>query len=136
MLLIDRETNANVFRFLQLCFRLPQTLGCIGGKPNHAYYFIGYLGKKNECFVLFFVFLFNFLFVEPDELLYLDPHTAQTHVDTTMTMDDTSYHSDRVNRMKFSSLDPSLALVTIDSKNLTIDRSIFFRHSHVKPKQN
>ncbi len=77
--------------FFQLCFRLPQTLGCIGGKPNHAHYFIGYL--------------------ETDELLYLDPHVTQTYVDTTANSDDTSYHCDRVNRMKFSGLDPSLALV-------------------------
>ncbi len=70
---------------------MPQTLGCIGGKPNHAHYFIGYL--------------------ETDELLYLDPHVTQTYVDTTSSNDDTSYHCDRVNRMKFSGLDPSLALV-------------------------
>jgi hypothetical protein len=36
---------------------------------------------------------------------------TQVYVDTTAVTDDTSYHCDRVNRMKFSGLDPSLALV-------------------------
>ncbi|CAF1100518.1 unnamed protein product [Adineta ricciae] len=84
------DVNTEYIDQLKLCFRLPQTLGCIGGKPNHAHYFIGYL--------------------ESDELLYLDPHVTQSYVDTTTTTDDTTYHCDRVNRMKFSSLDPSLAL--------------------------
>ncbi|CAF0980493.1 unnamed protein product [Rotaria sp. Silwood1] len=84
------NVNTEYIEQLKLCFRLPQTLGCIGGKPNHAHYFIGYL--------------------ETDELLYLDPHVTQQHVDTTVTADDITYHCDRVNRMKFSGLDPSLAL--------------------------
>lgn len=54
-----------------------------------------------------------FLNVDTDELLYLDPHVTQPHIDTTMTADDITYHSDRVNRMKFSALDPSLALVIL-----------------------
>ena len=70
---------------------MPQTLGFIGGNASHAYYFIGYLEK--------------------DELLYLDPHVTQLHVDTTVILDDSSYHCDRVNKMKFSELNPSLALV-------------------------
>ncbi|KAH0519030.1 Cysteine protease ATG4A [Microtus ochrogaster] len=28
------------------CFKMPQSLGALGGKPNNAYYFIGFLGKK------------------------------------------------------------------------------------------
>jgi len=84
------ELNTEYINQFKLCLRLPQTLGCIGGKPNHAYYFIGYL--------------------ETDELLYLDPHDTQAYVDTTANTDDTSYHCDRANRMKFSTLDPSLAL--------------------------
>jgi len=84
------DVNVEYIDQLKFCFQLPQTLGFIGGKPNHAHYFIGY--------------------VENDELLYLDPHVTQTHVDTTVTKDDASFHCDRVNRMKFSALDPSLAL--------------------------
>lgn len=29
----------------QHCFRMPQSLGVIGGKPNSAHYFIGYVGE-------------------------------------------------------------------------------------------
>ncbi|CAF3986003.1 unnamed protein product [Rotaria sordida] len=93
-----------------MCFRLPQTLGCIGGKPNHAHYFIGYL--------------------ETDELLYLDPHVTQQHVDTTVTADDISYHCDRINRMKFSGLDPSLALAFARKTEIEFDDLI------AKLKQN
>jgi hypothetical protein len=58
--------------------------------------------------------LINLVRLETDELLYLDPHVTQAYADTSTIPDDTSYHSDRVNRMKFSGLDPSLALVRID----------------------
>ncbi|CAF4679002.1 unnamed protein product, partial [Rotaria magnacalcarata] len=37
-------------------------------------------------------------------------HVTQPHIDTTNSFDDSSYHCDKVNRMKFSGLDPSLAL--------------------------
>ena len=30
---------------LQCCFMMPQSLGVIGGKPNSAHYFIGYVGE-------------------------------------------------------------------------------------------
>lgn len=58
--------------------------------------------------------LFRYLLIytiETNELLYLDPHVTQQHVDTTVTPDDITYHCDKINRMKFSALDPSLALV-------------------------
>jgi len=84
------DVNAEYIDQIKSCFRLPQTLGFIGGKPNHAHYFIGYF--------------------ENDELLYLDPHVTQAHIDPTIISDDSSYHCDRMNRMKFSALDPSLAL--------------------------
>lgn len=31
--------------FLQACFKFRYSVGAIGGKPNHAYYFIGFYGK-------------------------------------------------------------------------------------------
>lgn len=27
---------------------MPQSLGALGGKPNNAYYFIGFLGKEER----------------------------------------------------------------------------------------
>lgn len=40
----------------QMCFRSPQSIGVIGGKPNQALYLVGCVG---------------------DEVIYLDPHTTQ-----------------------------------------------------------
>ncbi|XP_059397617.1 cysteine protease ATG4A-like [Carassius carassius] len=74
------------------CFKMPQSCGVLGGKPNLAYYFIGYID---------------------DELIYLDPHTTQQAVDTESgsAVDDQSYHCQRTpHRMKITSLDPSVAL--------------------------
>uniref|UniRef100_A0A8C1R656 Cysteine protease n=1 Tax=Cyprinus carpio TaxID=7962 RepID=A0A8C1R656_CYPCA len=75
------------------CFKMPQSCGVLGGKPNLAYYFIGFID---------------------DELIYLDPHTTQQAVDTESgsAVDDQSYHCQRTpHRMKITSLDPSVALV-------------------------
>uniref|UniRef100_A0A8C1HCB0 Cysteine protease n=1 Tax=Cyprinus carpio carpio TaxID=630221 RepID=A0A8C1HCB0_CYPCA len=74
------------------CFKMPQSCGVLGGKPNLAYYFIGFID---------------------DELIYLDPHTTQQAVDTESgsAVDDQSYHCQRTpHRMKITSLDPSVAL--------------------------
>ena len=37
--------NVFVICFLQACFKFRHSVGAIGGKPNHAYYFIGFYGK-------------------------------------------------------------------------------------------
>ncbi|XP_067280852.1 cysteine protease ATG4A [Pseudorasbora parva] len=74
------------------CFKMPQSCGVLGGKPNLAYYFIGFID---------------------DELIYLDPHTTQQAVDfeSGSAVDDQSYHCQRTpHRMKITSLDPSVAL--------------------------
>nr|XP_046910240.1 cysteine protease ATG4B-like [Dermatophagoides farinae] len=120
------EINPIYFRALKTTFTFPQTLGILGGRPNHALYFIGCCG---------------------DDLIYLDPHTTQSNVHivaqdreylerllqheeqmmiiddiddqlTTTTSsslnqrsaDDVSYHCERPYRMSISLLDPSLAL--------------------------
>ncbi|KAG8448234.1 hypothetical protein GDO86_015363 [Hymenochirus boettgeri] len=76
------------------CFKMSQSLGALGGKPNNAYYFIGFSG---------------------DELIYLDPHTTQTFMDPeeTGTVQDQTYHCQKSpNRMKVLNLDPSVALAS------------------------
>lgn len=52
---------------------MTQSLGALGGKPNNAYYFLGFL--RNE-------------------LIFLDPHTIQTFVDTEEngTVDGQTFH--------------------------------------------
>ncbi|XP_048858500.1 cysteine protease ATG4A isoform X2 [Brienomyrus brachyistius] len=84
--------NPVYIQALKECFRMPQSLGVLGGKPNLAYYFIGFTG---------------------DELIYLDPHTTQAAVDPEAggPVDDQSYHCQRSpHRMKAMNLDPSVAL--------------------------
>ncbi|KAK3555344.1 hypothetical protein QTP86_014942 [Hemibagrus guttatus] len=84
--------NPIYIQALKECFKMPQSCGVLGGKPNLAYYFIGFID---------------------DELIYLDPHTTQSAVDSEMGLGvgDQSYHCQRSpHRMKISSLDPSVAL--------------------------
>uniref|UniRef100_A0AAY4E2X2 Cysteine protease n=1 Tax=Denticeps clupeoides TaxID=299321 RepID=A0AAY4E2X2_9TELE len=73
------------------CFMMPQSLGVIGGKPNSAHYFIGFVGE---------------------ELIYLDPHTTQPAVEPSEDgqVPDDSYHCQHPPcRMDICELDPSIA---------------------------
>ncbi|XP_063058533.1 cysteine protease ATG4A [Engraulis encrasicolus] len=84
--------NPVYIQALKECFKMPQSCGVLGGKPNLAYYFIGFIG---------------------DELVYLDPHNTQSAVESESgtLVDDSSYHCQRTpHRMKITSLDPSVAL--------------------------
>ncbi|XP_072034228.1 cysteine protease ATG4B-like isoform X2 [Amphiura filiformis] len=85
------EINNVYIERLKRCFMLRHSLGVIGGKPNHAHYFIGFLD---------------------DELVYLDPHTTQPciHDDKWGNIPDDSYHCEQASRMKIQNLDPSIAL--------------------------
>nr|XP_054771392.1 cysteine protease ATG4B-like isoform X2 [Lytechinus pictus] len=85
------EINSVYMQRLKRCFTLPQSLGVIGGKPNHAHYFIGVLG---------------------DEMVYLDPHTTQpaADVDKWAYLRDESFHCEHASRMPIRNLDPSIAL--------------------------
>lgn len=75
---------------------MPQSIGVIGGRPNHALYFIGYVD---------------------DDLVYLDPHTSQVagQVGTKSSEEevllDKSYHTENAARLNLTQLDPSLSLV-------------------------
>ncbi|XP_065773300.1 cysteine protease ATG4B isoform X1 [Muntiacus reevesi] len=86
------DVNAAYAGTLKHCFRMPQSLGVIGGKPNSAHYFIGYIG---------------------DELIYLDPHTTQPAVATAdrCPVPDESFHCQHPpGRMSIAELDPSIAV--------------------------
>ena len=91
------EVNPIYHQSLKNTFTIPQTLGIIGGKPNHALYFIGCVDQ---------------------ELIYLDPHTTQAPIDfeimtnsnSIKSFDDSSYHQENALRMKIEQLDPSMAL--------------------------
>lgn len=85
------ETNPAYFSSLKAMFTLKQNIGMIGGKPNHAHYFIGFNG---------------------DRLLYLDPHTTQLaiQIERYNCIPDSSYHCEAPCFMNFACLDPSIAL--------------------------
>lgn len=78
---------------LKKCFSIRQSIGCIGGKPNHASYFIGCYGSK---------------------LLYLDPHVTQNTVFPERFSDipDETFHCciSPPLSMNITAIDPSLAL--------------------------
>ncbi|KAG9494340.1 hypothetical protein GDO78_001933 [Eleutherodactylus coqui] len=86
------EINEAYIETLKHCFMLPQSLGVIGGRPNSAHYFIGYVG---------------------DELIYLDPHTTQPSVepsDCGLIVDESFHCQHPPCRMHVSEIDPSIAV--------------------------
>lgn len=47
-----------------------------------------------------------------DDLLYMDPHEVQPYIQNfVINMNDSSYHTNTMWKLKFSQLDPSVALV-------------------------
>ncbi|KRY52132.1 Cysteine protease ATG4B [Trichinella britovi] len=86
------ELNPCYIPALKEFFACKYNIGMIGGKPNHALYFIG---------------------AYKDRLVYLDPHWCQTFVDLDVSMDlfdDSSYHSAFILDISFNEIDPSLAI--------------------------
>uniref|UniRef100_A0A8D0B4G1 Cysteine protease n=1 Tax=Salvator merianae TaxID=96440 RepID=A0A8D0B4G1_SALMN len=86
------DINEAYIETLKHCFMMPQSLGVIGGKPNSAHYFIGYVGE---------------------ELIYLDPHTTQPAVEPMgiCHIPDESFHCQHPPcRMNIAELDPSIAV--------------------------
>lgn len=75
------------------CFEIEQSVGAVGGRPNSAFYFIGY---------------------QSDKLIYLDPHVTQEslaidEVDLENIPDET-YHTKKVDLLPWDQLDPSIAI--------------------------
>ncbi|KAF4523099.1 hypothetical protein B566_EDAN003113 [Ephemera danica] len=89
------EINPVYVEGLKMCFSFKQSLGVIGGKPNHALYFIGCVGE---------------------ELLFLDPHTTQMATRTNEKCHskeqtaDSTYHCQFASRSPILDLDPSVAV--------------------------
>lgn len=82
---------------LKRCFEIVGNVGMIGGRPNQALYFIGYVD---------------------DDVLFLDPHktqrsgsvgnkTSQEEIDF-----DETFHQKYAGRINFLQMDPSLAVVS------------------------
>lgn len=91
------EVNKIYINGLKKSFEIPGFVGLVGGRPNQAHYFIGYVG---------------------DEALFLDPHTTQKCgvvgnklTQAEIDMDET-YHQKYAARINFEKMDPSLALVS------------------------
>lgn len=82
---------------LKRCFEIVGSCGMIGGRPNQALYFIGYVD---------------------DEVLFLDPHTTQRSgaVGQKTSADesdfDETFHHKYAGRINFQQMDPSLAVVS------------------------
>lgn len=90
------EVNPIYIESLKKSFEIPGSVGMIGGRPNQALYFIGYVG---------------------DEALYLDPHTTQKcgsigekSTQSEIELDET-FHQKYAARINFKNMDPSLAIV-------------------------
>uniref|UniRef100_A0A034WL87 Cysteine protease n=1 Tax=Bactrocera dorsalis TaxID=27457 RepID=A0A034WL87_BACDO len=91
---------------LKICFELPGSCGMIGGRPNQALYFVGYVD---------------------DEVLYLDPHTTQRSgsVGQKTTQDeidfDATFHQRYAGRIGFQQMDPSMAMCFLCKSRLSFE---------------
>lgn len=115
------EINPIYIDGLKKCFEIPGTVGMVGGRPNRALYFIGYVGE--EALYLGTCVLNKIFSLIPNtmltmELMYLDPHTTQRSgsigdksTESEVEMDET-FHQKYAARINFKEMDPSLALVT------------------------
>ncbi|KAG8036548.1 hypothetical protein G9C98_003870 [Cotesia typhae] len=89
------DINPVYINGLKTSFKLPQSLGVIGGKPNLALYFIGCVD---------------------DHVIYLDPHTTQRYGCVNQKLDendiemDLTYHCKAASRIPITGMDPSVAL--------------------------
>uniref|UniRef100_A0A1B6D9Q3 Cysteine protease n=1 Tax=Clastoptera arizonana TaxID=38151 RepID=A0A1B6D9Q3_9HEMI len=89
------DTNPVYIPGIKASFAFPQSLGLIGGKPNHALYFIGCVGN---------------------DVIFLDPHTTQPIGDINDKREeherkmDCSYHCQQASRLQMQQMDPSIAV--------------------------
>lgn len=89
------EINPIYLDSLRNLFEVQGCVGMIGGRPNQALYFMGYVG---------------------DEALFLDPHTTQISGTVGQKLEedeiqmDATYHQKYAMRINFKQMDPSLAV--------------------------
>lgn len=89
------EINPIYLDSLKCLFEIPGCVGMIGGRPNQALYFFGYVGE---------------------EALFLDPHTTQNSGTVGQKLEeeeiqtDATYHQKYAMRINFRQIDPSLAV--------------------------
>ncbi|XP_075153516.1 autophagy-related 4a isoform X2 [Haematobia irritans] len=91
---------------LKSCFELVGFCGMIGGRPNQALYFMGYVD---------------------DDVLFLDPHTTQRSgsVGQKTSQDeidfDATFHQRYAGRIQFTQMDPSLAVCFLCKTRISFD---------------
>lgn len=84
------DINSVYIESLKKCLSFKHSVGIIGGKPNQAHWFVGYVGEK---------------------LIYLDPHTTQVSIDINDHFsNDDSFHCPNPCMMNIMELDPSIAV--------------------------
>lgn len=88
---LDKCIDPTHIPALLATFRIPHSIGCIGGTPRHSLYFVGTKGS---------------------ELIYLDPHTTRMAPTGTPLSDEdiNSFQGANPRFMRAAAIDPSLAL--------------------------
>ncbi|XP_065347077.1 cysteine protease ATG4B [Cloeon dipterum] len=107
------EINPIYAESIKKCFSFPQSLGVIGGKPNHAMYFIGCVGN---------------------DLICLDPHKTQQAVRVTKECskeDDMSFHCQFATRSPILDLDPSMAICFFCATESDLDKLCQLLHDNL-----
>lgn len=103
------EINPIYIDGLKKCLELDASMGIIGGRPNQALYFFGFVD---------------------DDILYLDPHTCQKsgsigNKETQAEIEvDETYHQRTAGRLAFTSMDPSIAVSFFCKTRLDFDKLI------------
>lgn len=82
------KINELYFNALKKSFQFKNSLGIIGGRPNHALYFIGYSN---------------------DDIIYLDPHNTQQYVDLDLSPEDSQQETQTVAQTFTASITSTLA---------------------------
>jgi len=85
---LGENLNHTYLRQLELLLRLPQSVGCTGGKPKSAYYILG---------------------ISNNEVYYVDPHVLWNNNDNNNNNDDNN-NNITIRKINATQLDPCIAL--------------------------